>query len=219
MARLNLQGISSERIEQVLKNIDTRRKILIWVATVTIIIGGFWYFFYKDNERAISRLQRDISESKQRLTKLKEAVAQSKKLQEELTLAQQSLEEILIFLPELREIPGILQSVSEMGARAGLEQLLFEPKKEEVKDFYSVIPISLDLRGSFHSIGLFYDELSQFPRVIRVRSFALEKSDEDSSLLKVKCDIETYRYLTEQQPSEEGSKEMDQSKKKSRKNR
>ncbi|SFN11115.1 type 4a pilus biogenesis protein PilO [Thermodesulforhabdus norvegica] len=201
------------RIEESLKNLDNRRKVLIMVLTVALIVGGFWYFFYRDYDKTIKRLRQDVTSARQQLTRLKQASVKAKQLEEELAMAQRALDELLVALPELREIPGILQSVSEMGAKAGLEQLLFEPKNEEIKDFYSVIPVALDLRGSYHTIGLFYDQIAHFERVIRVRSFTLQRPKEGGNLLSVKCDIETYRYLGEQ-AAQQQTDESKESKKK-----
>lgn len=202
------------RIEEVLKNLDNRRKVLIFVLTIALICGGFWYFFYRDYDQSLKKLRDYVNSSRQKLTRLKETSIKASKLEEELAQAQKALDELLVALPELREIPGILQTVSEMGAKAGLEQLLFEPKNEEVKDFYSVIPVALDLKGSYHTIGLFYDQIAHFERVIKVRSFTLQrpKEKEKGDLLIVKCNIETYRYLGEQALQQKQTEEAEKSK-------
>ncbi len=195
MAEGKLKLIPSGKIEETLKTWSDGRKLLVWALTVLIIVGGYWYFFYKDTKKEVHKLERQIRDAKSRLAKLKVAKKKSQKLQKKLIAAQEELKNLLETLPEAREIPSFLQYIADIGATSGLSQLLFEPQREEVRDFYAVIPVKLKLVGDYHRFGLFLDRLSKLDRLVRVRSVSIGRKGKGGTAIKVDMVLETYRYL------------------------
>ncbi len=195
MAGENLRLIPRDKIEETLKTWSDGRKILVWALTVLIIVGGYWYFFYKDTKKEVHRLEKQIRNAKSRLAKLKVAKKKSQEMQKKLIAAQEELRNLLSILPEAREIPTFLQYIADIGATSGLSQLLFEPQREEIRDFYAVIPVKLKLVGDYHRFGLFLDRLSKLDRLVKVRSVNIGREGKGGTAIKVDMVLETYRYL------------------------
>ncbi len=183
-----------ELIEARLKTLTRRNKILILVLTVVLIGGGFWYFFYKPNNEKIITKQREIEEAKKRLDQLKQAALRVNQVQKQLDEIDEKLQDLLVYLPDIKEIPSLLETISGTGSKVGLKQIvLFEPGAEELREFHTAIPIRLHLVGNFHNLGSFYDELAQIKRVVKVRLFEIKRKGEGE--VDVNCVVETYRYL------------------------
>ena len=86
--------------------------------------------------------------------------------------------------------------MSRLGAKVGLENILFQPQPEVPEEFYAVIPIRLDLVGTFNDIGVFLDSISKLNRILKVQSITLTRQkDKAASLLQVACTVVTYRFL------------------------
>ncbi len=184
-----------DAIEGRLKTLSTRSKLFILIMTVGIICGGFWYFFYQDYQARIAQRAKEIDETSRRLEQLKKAERMSHEIEKQLAEAEAKLKELLVFLPDIREIPSVLENISGLGSKAGLKQLiLFEPKGEEIREFHVAIPIQLEMVGEYHRLGAFYDELSRTQRVIRVRDFTMKRQAQMGDI-HVDCTVETYRYL------------------------
>jgi type IV pilus assembly protein PilO len=96
-------------------------------------------------------------------------------------------------LPDSKEIPGLLSSVSASAKESGLSLLGITPGKEVEKEFYSEIPISIDIRGDYHQIALFFDKVSRFTRVVDMKTANMQL--EKDGLINVECDAVTYRFL------------------------
>ncbi len=76
-------------------------------------------------------------------------------------------------LPEKDEVPSLLTSISQVGNEAGLEFLLFKPEAEVLKDFYAELPITMELSGSYHDLGVFFDQLAGMPRIVNINKFEI----------------------------------------------
>lgn len=196
-----------EAIEARLKTTTSRNKVLILILTVALICGGFWYFIYQDNVTKIAQRAKEIEDARKRLDQLKRAEKMSKDLEKQVAEAEAKLQELLVYLPDVREIPSILEKISGLGSRVGLKQLiLFEPKGEELREFHAAIPIHLEMLGDYSKVGMFFDEVANADRVIRVREFTMKR--QGSGEVHVNCTVETYRYVEKppEQPKDKKKK-------------
>ena len=188
-----------DRIEENLKTLSPARKILVLALTVALIGGGYWYFGYQKTVQKIDNLNRDTENLHKRIAKLKMTKRNYEKFQEQIAMLESEFEEISRYFPQAKEIPALLYQITQLRSDSGLQQLLFEPEKEEIRDFYAVIGIKLRLAGSYHNFGIFFTKLANLPRVIRVKSLEMtrQKSKAQSRhLLEVRTTLETYRFLT-----------------------
>lgn len=112
--------------------------------------------------------------------------------------AEENFKVVRKALPEKKEIPDLLTSISQSGHDAGLDFLLFEPKNEEMKDFYTEIPVSIIVSGNYHNLGLFLSKVASLPRVVNVRDLSL-KPVQGGAGLNTSCTAVTYRFV-EMQP-------------------
>ncbi|MEJ5301478.1 MAG: type 4a pilus biogenesis protein PilO [Thermodesulforhabdaceae bacterium] len=194
-----------EVIESYLKTLSNRKKIAILIGTVLIISGSFWYFIYQGNEKIIAQKTKEIEEARNRLDQLKRAEKMSKDLEKQLTEAEAKLQELLVFLPDIREIPSILENISGLGGRVGLKQLiLFEPKGEELREYHAAILIHLTMLGDYNKVGMFFDELAHTQRVLKVRDFTMKRKGNGE--VDVDCMVETYRYVEKPPEQPKGKK-------------
>ncbi|MGE5248505.1 MAG: type 4a pilus biogenesis protein PilO, partial [Verrucomicrobiota bacterium] len=110
-------------------------------------------------------------------------------------------------LPNSAEIPSLLKNISDLGKESGLEILKFAPSGEVKKDFYAEIPVSITVRGDYHSFVQFADKVGHYPRIVNLSniSFASPKAAaEDRVVSTINCKATTYRFL-EQPPQQAGN--------------
>lgn len=186
-------------IDTVLK-LPTPKKILILVGILFVITGLYFYVFFlpvqgelKGLRSELDKLIRELNEGKTITRDLQRFKAQVEKLNEELTNA-------LTQLPNEKEIPEILKSISRLGKESNLEFSLFRPKTEEAQQFYAKVPIELILLGSYHDTGIFFDRVSKLPRIINVVDFNMGRSREIKGretevLVRTSCLVNTYRFI------------------------
>lgn len=111
---------------------------------------------------------------------------------------EQSFGAMLRKLPNKTEVPNLLTDISQQGAGAGLEQRLFQPAQQIIKDFYAELPIKMRLIGSYHAIGSFVSGIAALPRIVTLHDFEITSAkDRGADQLQLNVTAKTYRYLDE----------------------
>jgi type IV pilus assembly protein PilO len=198
-------------IDSILK-LSTQKKVLILVAILCVIVGLYLYAFFLPQQESLkvarvelTRLAKELNESKAITRDLQKFKEQVQKLNEELKTA-------LTQLPNEREIPEILKNISSLGKESNLEFTLFRPKPEEPQQFYAKVPIELVALGNYHNIGIFFDKVSKLPRIINVVDFNMTRAkdvkgkSETEILVKTSCMINTYRFIEKKSEEKKSEK-------------
>jgi len=180
--------------------LPSSKKILILIGIICVIAGIYFYLFFiplqndmKVLRTELDKLMKELNEGRMITRDLEKFKGQVEKLNAELTSA-------LTQLPNEKEIPEILKSISRLGKESNLEFTLFKPKPEEPQQFYARVPIDLVVLGSFHNTGLFFDKIGKLPRIINVVDFNMTrakevKGRETDIVIKTSCLITTYRFM------------------------
>ncbi|MDR3554683.1 MAG: type 4a pilus biogenesis protein PilO [Syntrophobacteraceae bacterium] len=186
------------QFQEKISDLPAAHKALLFVGTLFFMGVVFYYLQFQSQLDTISQLDSQISSQQATLVSLKAAAARVKVLTKGISQSEQELNKLLTLLPDQKEIPGLLESVSRLGAYVGLENILFQPEPERLSEFYATIPVRLDLIGTFDDLGVFLDSVSKLDRILKVESLDLVRQTQaQTPLLKVTCEIVTYRFLKE----------------------
>lgn len=170
--------------------------ILIGVVCYFLLISGK-YAELGEREGALTDIRRKIEVSEVHIKRRDELLAHTKELEEKLALS-------LRRLPTDKEIPELLEQISNMALRYGLDVTSFTPEPEARRDFYAEVPVKFSMRGRFHSMLSFFDEVSRMPRIVTVANITMKSlSDkrqaqvkrEDALNLELIGEAITFRYV------------------------
>ena len=105
-------------------------------------------------------------------------------------------------LPEEKEIPNLIDQISNIGTQSGLRFLTFKPRAEVLKDFYAEVPVELKILGKFHNLVSFFDRISRLPRIVTISKLTIAetktKGQEDvagGTMVEAKYDAITFRFI------------------------
>ncbi|MBH0070697.1 MULTISPECIES: type 4a pilus biogenesis protein PilO [unclassified Pseudoalteromonas] len=105
--------------------------------------------------------------------------------------------QLLKRLPTSNETPGLLDDLSYVGTTSGLTFLKIGWLPEVEKEFYTELPIKIEVVGTYHEFGQFVGKVAQLPRIVSLHDFSILSSGEKQLTFSVIA--KTYRY-------EEGTK-------------
>ncbi len=92
---------------------------------------------------------------------------------EQLAQIEDSLGEMIKQMPTKAEVANLLVDISQTGLASGLEFKLFKPSGEIRKDFYSELPIHIEVLGNYEELGLFISGLASLPRIVTVHNVVI----------------------------------------------
>lgn len=110
---------------------------------------------------------------------------------------EQSFGAMLRQLPGKTEVPSLLVDISQTGLAAGLEEDLFRPLGEAVRDFYAELPIQIKLTGTYHELARFVSDVAALPRIVTLHDVRLSRVPKSTVDLQLEVTAKTYRYLEE----------------------
>ena len=169
-------------------------KILLCLGLFALLVGPFVYFSFLPKISKINTLKKEHSTLETRFTKAKAKANRLKYFQDKLKDAEMEFKIVMKKLPEKKEIPGLLSSVSQSGRDAGLEFLLFQPEPEQNKDFYAEIPVSIKVTGNYHNVALFFDKVARLSRIVNIDDIKMASSKGNTNLI-TSCKAVTYRFV------------------------
>ncbi len=171
-------------------------KIGIVVGIILLPLVVFYFFFYQDNAKKIENLNQQKASLTQQLQEVKRKAADLAKFEKEMKEAENQFLETSALLPKEKEIPKLLKDISALGRTAGLDFLTFKPLADVPKDFYAEIPVTINVRGPYHNMGFFFDQVSKLERIVSVSNVKMgaPKKEGGEMLLNSDCQLVTYRF-------------------------
>jgi type IV pilus assembly protein PilO len=191
-------------------NVDTLiklpkvQKIAIIAGISVLLIVLYWFLVYRGQAEKLANKRAVLTKKQQELNEQKMILANLPKFRKETEEMKVKRQEALKQLPNKKDIDKLLKDVSNNAIDSGLEVLLFKPEKEVKKNFYAEIPVELILSGSYHDLGLFYDKVANFPRIVNISDIAINqakrkgKTTSGENVLHASCTAKTYKFIEEQ---------------------
>ena len=178
--------------------LDQKIKMALPVVIVVALIAVFYFLVFAPKYKEIGGLETEKFALQADVDKAEKAAQNLKKHKAELAEAEKRFEQISIVLPKSKEIPALLTSISDHGTSAGLDFNSFAPGGETPQEFYAEIPISIKVRGPYHNVGYFLDQVSKLERIVTVKNITMgsPQKEEGEMLLNSSCNLLTYRFTS-----------------------
>jgi type IV pilus assembly protein PilO len=169
----------------------------IFAGTFVLLAGLFFYFVYLPYSEEIATTRQEIARLQLKLDQAKVRVRALKRFEEEYASVDAQFQEALKLLPNTKEIPSLLKSITQLGTDSNLEFLLFSPQRERAQDFFMEIPVSIEVSGTYHNVAIFFDKVGQMERIVNILNVSMTPQKERSTTLTTRCDAVTYRFKGE----------------------
>ena len=170
------------------------------VIVFAIVIGLSYHFVTKDQIANLEREQRTEVDLKTEFeTKQRKAVNLSA-YRSQMTDMCISFKGMLRQLPTSTEIPGLIDDISQSEAYSGLEFKQTKYLKERKSEFYTEKPVSIEVTGDYHQLGMFVSRVSSLPRIVTMHNLSIKaskgKRNATNANLPLTLNVlaKTYRY-------------------------
>ena len=145
-----------------------------WVALLLGLVLGVALFVvlqmyvFKPMEEDCQKAQDHIDELEREIEKGRAAKADLPRLEEDIRNYELDLDRLRRILPTKRDTDDLIKRLKHLAERGSFRLTRFVPGKVVDKEFYLERPITVGLDGTYHELGLFFDRLSGFSRIINV---------------------------------------------------
>ena len=180
--------------------------LIVLVLGQYLLLPAYAKLDAKDQE--YTKLEQDLNEKKR--------VAQDPKVFEaKLESVKRDLEIKKAQLPDKKEIPQLLTTISSLGKESGLNFLLFRPKPEVPKEFYAEIPVEIKVEGGYHEVASFFSKVGNLDRIVNITNVSMERPKDQGGrmILTTSCLATTFMFIETPVAKEEPSKNKTKRKK------
>jgi type IV pilus assembly protein PilO len=181
-------------------DLPARQRVLLLVGAVGLLFFFYAYFLYSPRAQKIAEKEariEDLTRDRDHKAALVANLEHARKVVADLNAAlKQAVEQ----LPDTKEIPDLLSSISSIGRECGLEVVKFKQREEQPVDFYAEVPVEVLVRGTFFQVAAFFDQISRLTRIVNVSEITMKSPatiDRDEVVLDVGCTVTTFRFLDE----------------------
>ncbi len=91
------------------------------------------------------------------------------------------ISELFISLPEEDQMSSIIDLIVHHSKSTGLTIQTMQPHDREEFDTYTVVPLKLGMKGSFHEAGIFINKLEQDSHLVEIKKIAMKADDKQPS--------------------------------------
>jgi type IV pilus assembly protein PilO len=166
-------------------------KVTVIALVCGMVAGGCIYLDTLDQLTALEAVEQQEPTLKTQFEEKQAKAANLPDYQYQLTQIEASLDEMIKQMPTEAEVASLLVDISQTGLASGLEFKLFRPEAPVLKDFYSELPIKIEVVGKYEELGLFVSGLASLPRIVTVHDIAISP-EEKEGLLKMTATVKTY---------------------------
>jgi len=148
-------------------------KIAISLGVLVLGAAAYYIIFYSDMARAIEQAQQRETSLHSELAAARQNEFAFQRDLAELTERQQRQNQLAKVLPNNTEYPAFLSSLQSVSNVSGITLSAWAPQPEVAEQFYSRVPMRLDLEGRFHQIAKFFYGVGQLDRIINMENISM----------------------------------------------
>ena len=171
-------------------------KIILAVVMVAFVSYFVYYLLVSDK---IVQLEREAAQEIKLKTdyQAKYFVAANLELfREQMIEAEELFSKQIKRLPESHETPGLLDDITFVGTTSRLDFVKLNWQPEIQQEFYTELPIEVQVTGAYHDFGEFVSKISGLPRIVTLHDFSIvgDASGLENSLT-LTLQAKTYKYI------------------------
>ena len=173
------------------------QKIIAFMIVAVVMVALFYSLHYEPYQSETASLEtqlRTLQEENEKLVLLREnhqeVLANLADLERRLVVAREQL-------PISSEIPSLLQRIHNQAQTAGLAIESFTHLPDVSRDFYTEIPVAMQLNGTYDELANFFYYLGRMTRIVNVRDMDLKRAAtgiDGDGRLTVSAMATTYKY-------------------------
>lgn len=173
---------------------EIKTVVAVFVA-ILVAVGGY-YALISAKLPVLERSQNKEAELKQTFAAKYRIAVNLEAYEQQLARIEGDFSSMLKSLPTSNETPGLIDDITFVGTTAGLTFRLVNWQQEIPKEFYTELPIQMEVTGTYHEFGQFVSNIAGLPRIVTLHNFDITQ---EGSELKLQLQAKTYRTAVSEQ--------------------
>ena len=178
------------------KNLPLWGQVTLMAVLCTVLVCVAYWAFPNFSEMQTQNAA-DTKRLEELQTEIRRGAAIEAKLPEfekEIANLQKKLEDLLQILPTEPETGELLKWVKNLTDQSNLDLQRFDPGALRPVEFYREFPINMDVVGDYHDLGVFFDRISKYSRIINVDNVQIAANTSGKGSIRSTFTATTFVY-------------------------
>lgn len=190
-AEFRSTAVSKNRLKNIEQWPSWFRGVLLCIVFVLVLVlssFGLWGTPLND----LNALDNEALLHKARYQRMIQEEALLTQRRERLITITARFGEMLELIPAELEIVHVLDQVNAVARESGMQLQSFMPEQEIIEEAYAILPVNIELSGSFDSVGRFLEAMSRLKHLVTM-DILLESRKSTSEKLYLIAKLKAYR--------------------------
>jgi type IV pilus assembly protein PilO len=177
-----------------LNKLSWKVQVGLFLAVAIAAAGGFYWYYVQDVQASLATEQARLDAMKVEINKGLATARQLPEFRRQVGELEARLGLLRAVLPEEKDVSDLLRRLQTLATESNLQIKGFKPAAIVTKQTHAEWPITLELDGTYHNLGLFFERVSKFPRIINVSSVTIKAKEkpQPGSTISAACVATTY---------------------------
>jgi type IV pilus assembly protein PilO len=169
----------------------------LFVVVALAMTGAFYYFYAMPAQAEMDGRRLQLAALRADITKGSTVANQLNQFKSQVAELEARLESLRAVLPEQKDVADLLRRIQTLATQSNLAIRSFKPAASVTKQLHAEWPIALQLDGTYHNLGMFFDRVSKFSRIINISNLDIKAKDRPlpNSTITADCVATTFVLL------------------------
>jgi type IV pilus assembly protein PilO len=208
--------------ENPLTKLPLMGQLAVAVVLAVVVGVGFYYFKWADMVVEEEQKTHDLEALQSDIRNLEVTANKLQEFQREVALREAKLEMLKRILPADKETPELMKKVQDLATQSNLSVKKFnpgatvnrefpiegvpspkpgapppKPGQGQAAEYYQEWPINVDVTGTYHNLGTFFDRVGRLSRLVNVGGIKIKNqaTPKPSNTIQVSCIATTFVYV------------------------
>ena len=180
-----------------LSKLPWRTQLAVFVLLSLAGAAVFYYYIEAPAQERITAREAELAAVRARVDRGTAIARQLPQFRKDVAELQARLDSLRPILPNEKDAADLLRRVHTLAVQSNLTIRGFTPQKITTRTLHAEWPISLELEGTYHNLGMFLDRVSKVPRIIKVSGLQIDSraQPQPNATIAVKCTATTFVLL------------------------
>jgi type IV pilus assembly protein PilO len=182
-------------------------QLLAFVIVCGLAVFGFWFWYVSDTQAELALRQGHLNALRADINKGVITARRLPEFQSQVKDLERRLDSLSQVLPEQKDVADTLRRLQGLATQSNLSILRFTPLPQKQQPLYQEVPYHLVAEGTYHNLGMFFDRISKFPRIITVSDVAIRARAQAEPNATIYADLNATTFvLQEAKPGGRGGR-------------
>jgi type IV pilus assembly protein PilO len=161
-------------------------------------VAGFWYLYVGDMQADIAGRETRLLAMRADITRGQATARQLPEFEAQVVDLEHRLDSLRAVLPEEKDVADILRRVQGLATQSNLTIQRFTPQPPRQQNMYAELPFRLTTEGTYHNLGMFFDRVSKFPRIINIGEISVKARPNQSANATIVAELVATTFVLQE---------------------